>query len=141
MSYPNVTNVTNFPQSFFLLGGRNREHMVTSSIVFLFPNLDNWPGNRNTRNTPLEGCSCVPSAKSRILSRDEPEDVCCVALDLDRGAIDQVDGESSGEATPPGYAFCFVGIAFAVVLVKQFVCFARTSWRDVALRSSCSTGH
>jgi hypothetical protein len=75
--------------------------------VFLFPNLDNWPGNRNTRNTPLEGCSrrvrkvtladkhykfvmsasrslSVPSAKSRILSRDEPEDVCCVALDLDR---------------------------------------------------------
>src|SRR6516162_11180597 len=83
MSYPNVTNVTNVtnsPQSFFLLGGRNREHMVTSSIVFLFPNLDNWPGNRNTRNTPLEGCSGVPSAKSRILSRDEPEDVCCVAL-------------------------------------------------------------
>src|SRR6516164_3490298 len=80
MSYPNVTNVTNSPQSFFLLGGRNREHMVTSSIVFLFPNLDNWPGNRNTRNTPLEGCSCVPPAKSRILSRDKPEDVCCVAL-------------------------------------------------------------
>jgi hypothetical protein len=74
MSYPNVANVTNSPQSFFLLGGRNREHMVTSSIVFLFPNLDNWPG--------------------------------CVALDLDRGAIDQDAAQSqrAGRANAIGVA-------------------------------------
>ena len=74
MSYPNVANVTNSPQSFFLLGGRNREHMVTSSIVFLFPNLDNWPG--------------------------------CVALDLDRGAIDQDAAQSqrAGRANAIGAA-------------------------------------